>query len=71
MSAPTSIAIAPDILAFDWQIVESGHGWELQYRDPVKRRWHEMYTALTVAECRMAYWVFREGETPDGNDVWP
>lgn len=67
----SNLEIYLEIFVLDWKIVPSGDLWELQHRDPVKREWHQFYLAPSVDECRAAYRTYKEGETPDGNGVWP
>lgn len=71
-SPPTqSIALVRE-LAEDAQIVQIDDDlFELQICDVCRYEWHTMFAAETVLECEEAFDLFREGEKPSPNGVWP
>lgn len=71
MTAPIAIIPVTD----DWRIlpVILNHTklWALEFREPARLAWVEMYLAATEAECEAAYDAYQEGEQPEGGEWWP
>lgn len=60
----TRLARRFDALPLDYRIIPTHDGFELQYREPCRFLWKDVYDGLSVAGCLRAYEQIREGETP-------
>jgi len=75
MTTPTALQHSV-VYDLDWRILPvqvdgAPKLYVLEFRDPVMRRWHEMFRGPTEASAEDAYDAFHAGEEPAGNEVWP